>query len=402
MKHWLLLSILALGCIFAGQIQAQLSDTTGTRLLPPQPGEVKLVGGSLNSSGSVLAPFRYADKLFFTATVPVERGSGRASRIFSAIGNEPAQLSAINPKEEDVQAGHAVLNTTADRIYYTVFKETTPEKQGQSEICYREKQYDGTWGSAIKLPKHVNKPGTNNSQPAFGHDLHLKKDLLFFVSNRAGGEGGFDIWYCTVERDGAFGDPVNLPFNTAYDDVTPFYSSHAQMVFFSSNRAGGKGGFDIYRSEKNPDGNWQMPENLGSANSAFDDLYFSYHQPTQTSYFCSNRPNDNCQNSPSGCTDLSVFAGNLNGSLFVNTRSEVDSTAIFGCNIELENVETGAIELAILNSETSSVELPISPGKKYRVIVSRPFFFPVFLPLEPTGFDFAHPIRKTVYLRPMR
>ncbi len=360
------------------------------------------MGGSLNLSGSVFAPLRYGDKLYFTATVPNKLGTGKVSRLFSANEKYPATMQRINPKEDDVHAAYATLNLAGTRIYYTVFKESQSVKQGQSEIWYRDKQYDGTWGPIVILPKNINQSGIINTQPACGYDFSLKKEVLYFSSNRLGGKGGFDIWYCTVERDGSFSQPINLPFNTSYDDVTPFFFTHAQMVFFSSNRAGGKGGFDIYRSEKNPAGNWQAPENLGLANSVFDELYFSYHQPTQTSYFCSNRPNDNCQNAPSGCPDLSVFAGNLNGSLLINIRNEMDSAELYGCNIELENTETDAIELTILKSENSSVELPILKGKKYRVIVSRPFFFPVFLTLESTGFDFAHPIRKTVYLRPMR
>lgn len=360
------------------------------------------MGGSLNVGGNVLAPFRYGDKIYFSASVPKKLGTGKVSRLFSTMRNGPATLQTINPKEDETHAAYATLNLAADRIYYTIFKESHLVQQGKSEIWYRAKQYDGTWGNIVALPKHINQSGTINTHPACGYDFLLKKEVLYFASNRPGGKGGFDIWFCTVERDGTFGNPVNLPYNTEHDEVTPHFFTHGQMVFFSSNKPEGKGGFDVYRCEKTTTGTWEAPDNLGAVNSAFDELHFSYHQPTKTSYFCSNRPNDNCQNAPKGCPDFSVFSGILSGSLLVNTRSELDNTALYGCNIELENMETGTIEVTILRSENSTLELPILTGKKYRLIVSRPYFFPVFMELDSSGFDFANPIKKTVYLRPMK
>ena len=94
--------------------------------------------------------------------------------------------------------------------------------------------------------------------------------------------------------------------------------------------------------------------------------------------------------------------GKIGSSLYVTTMSEFDSAALYGCNIELENSETGVIDTTILRSESSSLELSILNDKKYRLIVSRPGFYPVFLSLENIHSDFAHPVRKTVYLRPMK
>ena len=350
----------------------------------------------------MLSPFRYGDKVYFTATVPAKRGSGKVSRIFSTLHDEPAQMFPLNPKEDGIHAAHASLNSTADRMYYTVFKEGQQVNNTQSEIWYRDKKYDGTWGNIVMLPRHVNLQGTVNTQPACGYDLLMKKDLLFFASNRPGGRGGFDIWYCTVERDGSFSPPFNLPFNTTDDEVTPHFFNQGQALFFSSKMPGGMGGLDIYHAEKNAAGIWQSPENLGTANTAFDELYFSYHQPSQTSYFCSNRPNDNCQNAPTGCPDFFVFTAILGGSLQVSIGSSFDSTPLYGCNIELMDASTGLIEMSILQSEVSSLQLPLLPEKKYRLIVSHVGFYPIFLDLEPGSTDFFRPLKKEVYLRPMR
>ncbi|MCK5821534.1 MAG: PD40 domain-containing protein [Bacteroidales bacterium] len=75
--------------------------------------------------------------------------------------------------------------------------------------------------------------------------------LIVFSSKRDGGYGGYDLWYATVREDG-FGEPVNFgpKINTEYDEYRPIVM-YAQLfdndlMIFSSNRPGGKGGFDLY------------------------------------------------------------------------------------------------------------------------------------------------------------
>ncbi|MCF8246171.1 MAG: hypothetical protein K9J37_06990 [Saprospiraceae bacterium] len=365
----------------------------------PNTGEVKLANNNLNFTTGATAPFRYGDKVYFTVKVPKKSGIGMVSRLYSAIRDEAAIPQLINPKEEGINVAEATLSVGGDRIYYTACKESKGDKPTQSEIWYRDKLYDGSWGHVVMLPKSINDAGVINKQPTCGYDLKLKKEVLYFSSNRPGGKGGFDIWCCAIERDGTFGNPVNMPFNTANDEVTPFFYTHAQMIFFSSNMPSGLGGFDVYRTSKNAAGAWLAAENLSLANTSFDELYFSYHQPSQISYFCSTRPN---QLNPESAGQFAIFMGKLTGSILLNTMSEMDSAALYGCNIELENIETGIIEATILRSENNNLELPIFPGKKYRLIISRPGYYPVFLQLESMYSDFANPIRKTVYLKPMR
>lgn len=402
MKHWHLLRTAAFLCFAALQTQAQIIDTSAVGTTAEVGVGLKLEPYNSYFEGSVLAPFQYGGKVFFTATTPNKQGDGKVSRLFTAIRNERPQPMPINPKEDDIHAAHATLNASATRIYYTLFKEDTPGKPGHSEICYRDRQYDGTWGSFVKLPKHINKPGAVNAQPACGYDLNLKKDLLFFASNRSGGQGGFDIWYCTVERDGTFGEPVNLPCNSPSDEMTPHFISQEQMLFFSSSMLGGQGGFDIYFSEKNAAGQWLPPNNFAQANTAFDELYYSYNHQSNVSYLCSNRPNATCGNLPDGCSDFSVFSGKLGAYLIVDIRNTLDSAAIYGCNIEIEDAQTKLIEQYVPQSEDSTLHFTILPEKKYRLIVSRRGFYPVFVEVDANNVDYFQPIKKQVFLRPMR
>ena len=77
------------------------------------------------------------------------------------------------------------------------------------------------------------------------------KTILYFSSDRPGGIGGMDIWYAMIISEGKPGNCTNLgtPVNSDSNDVTPFYCNEEGMLYFSSNRDGGHGSFDIYRSQ---------------------------------------------------------------------------------------------------------------------------------------------------------
>jgi hypothetical protein len=81
--------------------------------------------------------------------------------------------------------------------------------------------------------------------------LFPNEQLIVFASNRPGGFGGFDIYY-SRKKDGVWAEPINAGsrINTNADEYRPIFISENSFNFplmiFSSNRSGGKGGFDLY------------------------------------------------------------------------------------------------------------------------------------------------------------
>jgi hypothetical protein len=79
----------------------------------------------------------------------------------------------------------------------------------------------------------------------------VHKNIMVFTSNRPGGLGGFDLYY-SVFRNGKWSSPVNLGpgINTSSDEYRPVIGYHPDFtnlfMMFSSNRPGGKGGYDLY------------------------------------------------------------------------------------------------------------------------------------------------------------
>lgn len=79
----------------------------------------------------------------------------------------------------------------------------------------------------------------------------IEQNIMVFASNRAGGFGGYDLYYSKYENE-KWGIPINMGerINTKYDEFRPIlkfsYEFENDFLMFSSNRIGGKGGFDLY------------------------------------------------------------------------------------------------------------------------------------------------------------
>ena len=143
----------------------------------------------------------------------------------------------------------------------------------------------GRWLSPLKLNSNVNKGKA--IQPSISDD----GKTLFFVSDRSGGEGKLDIWYCSIDESGSAGPAKNLGsrINTEDDDVSPFYHVSTSALYFSTEGRVGLGGLDVFKSEGH-DTVWSTPLNLGKPiNSSKDDAYFTLNENETAGYFSSDR-----------------------------------------------------------------------------------------------------------------
>ena len=118
----------------------------------------------------------------------------------------------------------------------------------------------------------------------------LGRTVLYFVSDRAGGQGKLDIWRATEGTNGAFGEAENLghTINTIANESTPFFDPTSKTLYFSSEWHYGFGAYDILASQVN--GNtFDSPKNLGlPINSSANDQYY-YPSKFNQALFASNR-----------------------------------------------------------------------------------------------------------------
>lgn len=132
---------------------------------------------------------------------------------------------------------------------------------------------EGKWTSPEPLNEYVNEPGSENKQPYITDG----GDTLFFSSNRPGGLGGSDIWMSLKGLEAESWTPaINMGsvINSPEEEITPYYSSAANCLIFSSDGHVGYGGYDIYLAKGV---SFFEPQiyNLGFPfNSTDDDTYF--------------------------------------------------------------------------------------------------------------------------------
>lgn len=138
---------------------------------------------------------------------------------------------------------------------------------------------------------------------------------LYITTQRAGGAGGDDLWVARrANPQAAWGAPQNLGsvINTGSNDRVPTFSRDGRSMFFGSNRPGGQGGIDLYlstRTDPQDDFGWTAPVNLGPGiNTAADEDGATFFEDLATGantlYFTSNRPG--------GPGDYDIYASRRN------------------------------------------------------------------------------------------
>lgn len=141
-----------------------------------------------------------------------------------------------------------------------------PDGLGRCDI-YLSRKEGNQWGKAINLGSTINSEYWE-SQPSISPD----GNTLYFVSNRPGGIGSYDIWKSSLNDESRWATPVNLgsEINTPFDESTPFMHSDGKTLYFSSDGWPGMGNKDIFysRIEK---GVWSKPQNLGYPINTFNE-----------------------------------------------------------------------------------------------------------------------------------
>jgi outer membrane protein OmpA-like peptidoglycan-associated protein len=162
-----------------------------------------------------------------------------------------------------------------------------PDGLGRCDIYITQKK-GNYWSKPFDISPPINTAGWE-SQPSISSDGRT----LYFVSNRKGGYGGYDIWKSTLTEKG-WTEPENLGpnINTVYDEQSPFIHPDDSTLYFCSNGWPGMGGKDLFVSRLGKDGKWQKPENLGyPINSSGDENGLTLTANGTYAFFSSNNLN---------------------------------------------------------------------------------------------------------------
>jgi peptidoglycan-associated lipoprotein len=134
------------------------------------------------------------------------------------------------------------------------------------------------------------------------------RDVLFFSTDAPGGKGGFDIFYATKISTGVYDSPVNLGsmVNTAGNEITPFYRDG--KLIFATDGLPSFGGYDLYSTEWNGT-SWSTPVNMGPGyNSSADDMYYMVDDEGYEGLLVSNRVGTTSLRGKTCCDDIFTFS----------------------------------------------------------------------------------------------
>ncbi len=114
---------------------------------------------------------------------------------------------------------------------------------------------------------------------------------IYFASDRLGGQGGLDIYKTTLQANGSWSAPQNLgpQVNSKANEDAPFIHPDQKTLFFTSDGHNSMGGRDIFVTKLVGD-KWTTPENMGyPVNTTANDNYFTLIADGTRAYFSSDR-----------------------------------------------------------------------------------------------------------------
>lgn len=251
--------------------------------------EIEIINSMINTLESEFCPMISADEktMVFMRTTGIGKQKQPKTDILISYQTEDKywqQAKKLTIKDAQDFEGKTILLAGLSSDGHKIFLNIG---EGLNQDIYSGSIYGNSIVDIKPLNKHIN-------TPYFEGRVSLSSDgtELFFVSDRPGGFGGTDIYKSKLNRKDEWTAPVNLgeQINTIYNEDSPFLHPDNQTLFFSSEGHNTIGGNDIFKS-KNTNNNWTKPQNMGILNSTKDDLYFVLNANGQIGYFSSSKNN---------------------------------------------------------------------------------------------------------------
>ncbi len=259
----------------------------------PVPFRPENLGDSVNSALNEYWPSLSVDgkMLIFTVMVPDPAGDERMGThlqedfyISTRTGDSWGRRKNAGPPLNTAD-NEGAQSVTADgkSMYFTACNRRSG--LGRCDLYHSE-----LTGERWSSPRNIGSPV--NSRYSEKHpSVSADGRVLYFSSDRPGGKGSYDIWM-SVRSDGKWGVPVNLgdSVNTPGMEQSPFIHPDGQTLYFSSDGWPGMGQGDLFLSRLRGDGSWSRPVNLGyPINTRYDEVGLVINARGDRAYFSSDR-----------------------------------------------------------------------------------------------------------------
>jgi outer membrane protein OmpA-like peptidoglycan-associated protein len=338
---------------------------------------IENLGSRINSPFPDFVPVVSGDEktLIFTSRRPNTTGGEIEEEtnhyyedIYISTKDENGEWSEAKHLEHNT-AGHDAsvsLSPQGDHLY--IYRH---ENNGD---LFVSKLNGSSWSAPEKLPVGIN---TRDREPSLSVSPDGK--LLFFSSDRPGGLGGLDIYYCIREGDYGWSAPKNCGpgVNTIYDDDAPFVHADGKTLYFSSQGHNSMGGYDIFTThfDVGAEKHFSAPVNVGyPINTADHDIFFVWSPDGKRAYFSSIRKDGYGEKDIYMLTraDAKVSLIVLKGSVLAKDESKP-----VGARVKVyDNTTKELVQDIEANSESGKFLIALPPGRNYQVSIDKNGYLP--------------------------
>ncbi len=256
-------------CLWAQQASINENDEFVFKDLPKK----------INSFNAELAPIKYNNQLYFTGVNSDSIHKNYIASIYRYSYNLDSLNQFVKDSTHQINFANSSFSLDQKRFYYS-------SCSNNNCVIMVKKLINEEWTVGDTLGEVINEKETNTTMPAIGKVDG--NEVLFFSSDRSkGSKGKQDIWYSTIKNGNQYSKPKNIKsINSIENEISPWFDTISNTLYFSSEWNENLGGFDIFSSQYTDQ--FQRPLNLGKPfNSSYNDVYYS--KDLDTSYFSSNR-----------------------------------------------------------------------------------------------------------------
>ncbi len=367
----------------------------------PQNFQVHSMGESVNSTYTEYNPVVSADEsvLAFTALRP-NTGKTRTNEKFieeilvSTNSAGTWSIPQVIPVASDYNVGTAGISPDGQKML--IFMGGATDPGGIFQIT----KAGSTWSKPSIVSASLNSPSVETTA-----SITPDGKTIYFASDRKGGKGGLDIYKTTMQPNGTWSAPINLgaPVNTEANEDAPFIHPDQRTLFFTSDGHNTMGGRDIFKSTL-LNNQWSNPENMGyPINTTANDNYFTLLADGRRAYFSSDRKGG------LGAQDI----------YYVDMPAEAANIPLTMIKGKIVDAETGKpipTKIYIIDNETDKkldfvyhpdpetgaylVILP--PAKNYDMVIESEGFLPYTLNINVPNQTYFYELFQMIYLKTIK
>lgn len=264
--------------------------------------------------------------------------------------------------------GSESISPDGSWLVFTACDRRNDGAQGGCDLYWSQLKSTG-WTKPVPFSAVINSPGWESNA-----SISADGKMLIFTSDRAGGQGGLDLWYTLRQPGGKWTVPQNFgaDINTPGNEEMPFFHPDGQTLYYVSDGLPGMGERDLYLARRQPNGAWSKPENLGyPINTRASEGGLTVSLDGRSAYFASERKGGQ------GGYDIYQFelppAARPQPVTYAkaNVTDAATGKALSGAKVEFTDLATGLAFMTVTTKHDGTFLACLPAGKDYALAVSK-------------------------------